>query len=55
LAGDAFVNQGLAVGGERGDLGFDAAGNALNLDKLRIKEIANFVLLGVRWTRLSRQ
>ena len=37
------MNQRLAVGG---DLGFDAARDALNLDKLRVKEIANFVLLG---------
>jgi len=31
LAGNTFVNQRLAVGGEGGDLGFDAAANAVLL------------------------
>ena len=46
LAGDAFVNQRLAVGDEGGDLGVDATNDTLNLSKLRVQESADFVLLG---------
>ena len=45
LAGDAFVNQRLAVGGERGDLGLDARNNLLRFGKLDVQIIADGFLL----------
>jgi hypothetical protein len=45
LAGDALVNQRLAVGSQHGDLGLDTGDEALHLRELGIEESADGVLL----------
>ena len=45
LAGDAFVNQRLAVGGEGGDLSFDAGNDLLRFGNLGVQKSADGLLL----------
>ena len=60
LAGDAFVNQGFAVGGEGGDLGFDDSNDAFHFTKFLFKLctdrllFSNFLLRNWEFTDFCR-